>query len=100
MGDFVSSFFDNILNIMGERVLFVLELLFSWINLPSFPEVLTNSINKFLDLIFDNLSILGFFVRINTLKLAFFVIVAAFNFKYIYKIVMWIANKIPFLDID
>ena len=36
----------------------LLETVFGFINLPAFPEELTSSIETFLDLIFDNLSLL------------------------------------------
>ena len=72
---------------------------FSWINLPAFPEALTNSINSFLSLIFDNLTLLGFFIRPQTLMVSIPVLIILLNFDDVYKLTMWILKKIPFLNI-
>lgn len=72
---------------------------FSWINLPQFPEGLTNSLNNFIDLIFDNLNLLGFFIRPATITIVIPVLIILINFDKIYKLTMWILNKIPMLNI-
>lgn len=90
---------NEIINTLLNGLYYILDFLFSWINIPQVPETIINSINTFLDLIFDNLSLLGFFVRPITLKILVPLIIFAVNFKYIYKIVMWFLHKLPFLDI-
>lgn len=72
---------------------------FSWINLPQFPEGLTNSLNNFIDLIFDNLNLLGFFIRPVTITIVIPVLIILINFDKIYKLTMWILKKIPMLNI-
>lgn len=72
---------------------------FSWINLPQFPEGLTNSLNSFIDLIFDNLNLLGFFIRPATLTIVIPVLIILINFDKVYKLTMWILKKIPMLNI-
>lgn len=72
---------------------------FSWINLPAFPETLTNSIDTFLNLIFDNLTLLGFFIRPTTLIVSIPLLIILLNFEDVYKLTMWILRKIPFLGI-
>ena len=44
-------------------IMTLLQVVFGWINIPGFPTELTNSISSFLSLIFDNLTLLGFFIR-------------------------------------
>lgn len=95
----MSEILNTILLALGEGLLFVLELLFGWINLPSFPVALSGSINSFLNLIFDNLSLLGFFIRPGTLKLVVPILIILINFEFIYKIIMWIIKKVPFLAV-
>ena len=63
---------EAILNLL-KNLLFIV---FGWINLPAFPEGLTNSINSFLDLIFNNLNLLGFFIRPSTLTLSIPILIA------------------------
>lgn len=72
---------------------------FSWINLPQFPEGLTNSLNSFIDLIFDNLNLLGFFIRPETITIVIPVLIILINFDKVYKLTMWILKKIPMLNI-
>lgn len=89
-----------VLNLVWNFLEFLIHLLFDWINIPAFPETLKSSINSFFDLIFGNLSLLGFFVRPFTLKIVIPLLLFLINFKYIYKLVMWIIRKIPFLHIN
>lgn len=72
---------------------------FSWINLPQFPEGLTNSLNSFISLVFDNLNLLGFFVRPTTILIAVPILIILINFDKVYKLTMWILKKIPMLNI-
>lgn len=77
----------------------ILLAIVSFFNLPSIPDELINSLNSFFDLIFDNLSLIGFFVRPTTFRLFVPIALVLINFKHIYNIFMWILRKIPFLNI-
>lgn len=77
----------------------LLFICFSWINIPSFPSELTTNINNFLDLIFNNLTLLGFFIRPITLQVAIPILIILLNFENLYKLTMWILRKIPMLGI-
>lgn len=77
----------------------LLFICFSWINVPDFPTELTNNIDAFLDLIFNNLTLLGFFVRPITLQIAIPILIILLNFENLYKLTMWILRKIPMLGI-
>jgi len=98
IGDFFNDIIQTVLNFLWELLFTLIKLLFGWINVPAFPEDLQNSINSFLDLIFNNLDFLGFFVRPLTLQIVIPLLIFLFNFKYIYKLSMWIIRKIPFLS--
>ena len=89
----------DILNLLLNGLYFIIDFLFGWINIPQVPESITNSINSFLNLIFDNLSLLGFFIRPTTLKILVPLIIIVINFKYIYKFIMWFLKKLPFINI-
>lgn len=89
-----------ILEILLNTIMSLLKLCFNWINLPPFPGDLTSSINSFLDLIFNNLSLLGFFIRPATLVVGIPVLIILLNFDEVYKFTMWILRKIPFLGIQ
>lgn len=99
VGNFFNDIFTNLLNFLWDLLEIIIHLFFGWINIPAFPEELKNGINSFFDLIFDNLSMLGFFIRPTTLKIVIPLLIIVINFKYIYKISMWLIKKIPFLNI-
>lgn len=77
----------------------VLKFAFGWINLPAFPNELSVNIDTFLSYIFNNLTILGFFIRPLTLTLFIPTLIIVLNFDHIYKFTMWILRKIPFLGV-
>lgn len=89
----------DLINGLLNGLYFLIDFLFGWINIPAVPQSITNSINIFLNLVFENLSLLGFFIRPTTLKILIPLIILALNFKYIYKFIMWFLHKLPFLDI-
>jgi hypothetical protein len=71
---------------------------FSLFNLPSFPSELINSVKSFLDYLFSNASLLGLFVRIDTLKIASGLLIIIINFEKLYNLGKWLISKIPFLN--
>lgn len=77
----------------------VLFLVFGWINLPDMPSDITNTINSFFDLIFNNLDLLGLIMRPTTIKIAIPVLIIILNFSKLYNLTMWILKKIPMLGI-
>ena len=87
-----------IIELLLNLIKTLLNVAFGWINLPDFPEELTSSLESFLDLVFDNLSLLGFFIRPTTLAIAIPILIILINFEQIYKLIMWILRKIPFLN--
>lgn len=68
-------------------------------NLPNLPESILTGLNNFLDLIFNNLGILGLFVPISTIKIVVPLILVIVNFDKIYKLVMWVLKKIPIFGV-
>lgn len=99
IGNFFNDIFTNLLNFLWDLLFMLCELLFGWINVPQFPNELKSSINSFFDLVFNNLRFLGFFIRPTTLTIVIPLILFIFNFKYIYKLTMWIIKKIPFINL-
>lgn len=69
-------------------------------NIPAMPTDLTNGINTFLDIIFDNVGLLGLFVPINVMKIAIPIAIVIINFDHIYKLTLWILKKIPMLGMN
>lgn len=73
----------------------LVQTLFGWINLPAFPVSLDAAIQTFEGLIFDNLSLLGLFVNVETLKVAVPLFVVIVNFDKLYRLTMWVIRKLP-----
>ena len=67
--------------------------------LPDFPAELVTSVEEFFSLIFDNLSILGFFIPLPTIKILIPLVLLVINFEDVYAFIMWLLRKIPFLGI-
>ena len=86
---------EVLLNFIKSLLFFV----FGWINIPSLPQALEESLSDFLDIVFGNLSVLGFFIRPATLSIIIPLSIVLINFDKIYNFVMFILRKIPFLDI-
>lgn len=84
----------NLVNKILNGILNILDVL------PDFPETLTNSLNQFFDLIFDNLGILSFFIRIDTVKIMVPIVIVVMNFERIYRFIMWIVRKIPVAGVE
>lgn len=76
-----------------------IKLIFGWISLPAFPADLEATLTTFEDLIFENLSMLSFFVRVSTVKVLVPLVVIVLNFDKVYKLTMYILRKIPFIGV-
>lgn len=87
----------NLFNILLSSIEVVLSLL---PDIPSLPEELLSSAYSFIDLIFDNVGLLGLFIPISTIKVVVPLVLVIVNFDKIYKLILWVLNKIPKLDID
>lgn len=78
----------------------VIKAVFSWISLPNFPDSILSGINTFFNFIFDNCSLLGFFIRPTTILTVVPIVIIALNFKNIYHFTLWILKKIPMFNIS
>jgi len=84
-----------IITILLNLLKSLLFIAFGWINIPALPTEITTNLNSFLDLIFNNLTLLGFFIRPITLTITIPVLIIVLNFDNIYKFTMWIIRKLP-----
>lgn len=87
---------EGILNLL-KGLLFTV---FGFINLPDFPAALQESLDKFLDIIFNGINLFGFFVRPATIQIVLPLLIIIINFNKVYKLTMWILKKIPMLGIE
>lgn len=67
-------------------------------NIPNISSTLVASIDKFIDLIFDNVGLLDLFLPINTIKIVIPIAIVIMDFQNIYDLTNFILSKIPFLN--
>lgn len=68
-------------------------------DIPGFPAALSTNIDLFLDLVFDNAGLIGFFVPLTVVKILIPLVIIVINFEWIYNTLLWIVKKIPLLNI-
>lgn len=83
---------EAIINLVTILLKFIFDLL---PNVPDFPDGLLSSIDNVTSVIFDNLNLLGLFVRIDTIKILVPLLIVVINFEYIYHFAMWVIKKLP-----
>lgn len=69
-------------------------------DIPNFDSGVLNSLNGFINLIFDNLDLLGFFIDIELVGALIPWLIIILNFEHVYDFIMWIVRKIPILNIS
>ena len=72
--------------------------IFNIFNIPNLPDNLVSAVHNFLDFLFSNASLLGFFIRIDTLKTCAGILIILINFEKIYSLARWLISKVPFLN--
>lgn len=89
-----------IIEALVNLVTSLLKIVFNLLpNVPQLPDNLLSSLDRVMTTIFDNLDLLGIFIRIDTIKILVPLVVIAYNFEHIYHFVIWLVKKIP-LSID
>lgn len=68
--------------------------------LPDMPVEVVNALNSFFKLVFDNCSLIGFFVPLGLVKVLLPLVLLVVNFEHVYAGVMWVLRKIPILGIE
>lgn len=89
-----------IIELIITAITAVLKLVFGILpNIPQLPNSVLTSLQNVFQVIFDNVGLLGLFVRISTIKLLVPLVIIVVNFEHIYHFVLWIIKKLP-LSID
>lgn len=76
-----------------------LKLIFGWIEFPPFPTELRAYVDAMVDLIRMGLNIIWVFIDQEVVMILLPLVVAVINFDHMYKLVMFVLRKIPFLGI-
>ena len=86
---------EGLLNLLYS----VFALLTSVINIPSLPDNVMTSMNEFFEYVQAGVGILAAYSHVNYLLLLFGIIISVDIGILVYKFVMWVIKKIPFLGI-
>lgn len=90
-----------ILEAIFSALLNFVYFIFSFIpSIPNLPPLIISSINDFINFVFQSAGLLGLIFDINLLKVLLPLVLIVINFDKIWYIILWIANKIPGIDID
>lgn len=77
-----------------------LKLIFGWINLPSLPADVETVLNQLFSYMESGMCFLFLFFNMSLVKLMLPFVLVVSNFEKVYKLVMYVLRKIPFLGIE
>lgn len=83
---------ESILNVAKNLLHFIFLLL---PDVPNLNITLLDSLSTYIDMIFSKTGLLGFFVRIGTIKILVPLIIVVINFEHIYHFALWCIHKLP-----
>lgn len=87
---------ESVMNLFSSAIM----LIFAWINIPDAPAELSQAVDQLIVYMKSGMGFLYIIFDMNFVKtmLPFVLIVA--NFEEVYKLVMFVLRKIPFLGIE
>ncbi len=87
---------ESVFNLFKSAI----KLIFAWINIPAAPEEVTTVIDTMITYMHSGIGFLFLFFNMDLVKIMIpFVLIVA-NFEEVYKLVMFVLRKIPFLGIE
>lgn len=83
-----------------ELVFALLQIVFAPINLPDLPDGIQSVLDEFIQIMASAVGLLGIFVDLSVVKWLIPVVLVVANFDKVWKMIMFILRKIPFLGIE
>jgi hypothetical protein len=77
-----------------------LKVIFQWINLPQVPSNIQTVIDQFFEYLRSGMGFVYIFFDMSLVKILLPLLIAVINFDKVYKLVMFVLRKIPFLGVD
>ena len=96
IGNFFNDIFTNLLNFFFDFSFNTSNIFFGWLNLPSMPTELKNSLDSYLDLIFDNAGFIFFFIRRQTFNVILVLLPVLWTSKLWFRLLKWVIRHTPF----
>lgn len=88
-----------ILSLLTKLLSFVTDTIFSVIDLPVVPAGLVNAVNLVLGYMSQGMGIINFFCPLEAISPAIDLFIAVWTVEHAYRLIMWVLQKIPMLDI-
>lgn len=88
-----------IVELIKKLLTFVTDTIFSVIDLPVVPQGLVDAVNLVLGYMADGMSIINFFCPLSAISPAIDLFIAVWTIEHSYRLVMWVLQKIPMLNI-
>ena len=89
-----------IINIIKKLLTFVIDTIFSVIDLPIVPPGLAAAIETMLDYMSQGMGIINFFCPLDMISPAIDLFLAVWIVINSYDLIMWVLRKIPMLGIE
>ena len=87
---------ESVFNLFSSAI----KLIFAWIDLPDLPAEVDSLINMLFDYMEMGMGFVCLFIDMNFVKLMLPFVLVVMNFDKVYKLVMFVLRKIPFLGLD
>ena len=86
---------ESILNLFSSA----LKLIFGWISLPELPAEISSVVNQLIEYMNSGMCFVFLFFSIDLIRIMLPLVIVVANFDKVYKLVMFVLRKIPFLGI-
>ena len=88
-----------IIELIKKLLTFVMDTIFSVVDLPVIPPQIGDAVNWFFDLLLQGMSIVNWLLPLDLIAPGIDLIVALFLLEHGYRLVLWVLQKIPMLGI-
>ena len=94
------GFDDMIIKGLFELVFALLQIVFAPINLPGLPEGIQSVLDELQSVLVGALGLFSVFVDLNVVKWLIPIVLVIVNLDKVWRLIMFILRKIPFLGIE
>lgn len=89
-----------IIEALFNVVTWLISLLFGWLpSFPPVPESVSSSVDSLIDILVSGFSLVTFFIPVDVFQVCVPILIIVFTAEPIYYFVLWLAKKIPLLNI-
>ena len=83
-----------------ELIYMLLSIVLTPVDLPDLPAGIQSVLDEFVDVISGAVGLLGVFVDLTVVRWLIPLVIVIVNFERVWKLIMFVLRKIPFLGIE